>query len=643
METIAVSTEREGVNTPQLTGSSDNADEETADIETISTFPVSRGFINAMYEGGSSEQGERPAIFTKDGGPDTECIDPGDNDSQVYHSINEDDIENQQKPDTVKQNGGQPTEKDTKLPSQTKRDDYSSGVQDKESSKSCCLPPLLCSYLLRGAIILVTVTVGVAGVVNLIGIIKPENEGKFHSHLTNETSLSTSTAWTTSTWTTDSLANATATLPVVTTVLPQSPITKAGTWMESQKTDKQDTLTIKKETKFACWRTSLYLSCPDGEALSIDHANFGRTTTSIFCPCTTCDTNCRAANSLSVVKGACEGYQQCSVSANSLFFGDPCFGTQKYLEATYHCVKVIPVTNDQLGALVRKHAPKVWLANGEKYNPSSVDFHLRNVKVHDGGRVYSSTPSTLPNCTEACYMSTVQPLPHPDSTLPFFSGEQIGPTRQPPVYAVIKRVNSITTDIFYWMFFPYNLGKKVCVGFRIKVFNTCAGKYKTFGHRVGDWEHMTIRLVGRYPSSIYVHSPHKSAGIYTWEGASQTYRKDDDIVLTEGTHPILHSAYGSHKLWPCSGTHKHMTILRDKLQDETNKGTAWDTWKNVTFTMYRPDGGYTGSWTWLNFKGRWGNKEAGCDTIKNLGSQCTLNNGISIMTSMKEMKTDELD
>ncbi|XP_019641097.1 PREDICTED: uncharacterized protein LOC109482720 [Branchiostoma belcheri] len=535
METIAVSTEREGITTPKQTGSSENADEEAADIETISTFPVSRGFINAMYEGGSSEQGERPAIFTKDGGPDTECIDPGDNDSQVYHSINEDDIENQQKPDTVKQNGGQPTEKDTKLPSQRKRDDcmhtnttYSSGVQDKE-------------------------------------------------------------------------------------------------------------------TKFACWRTSLYLSCPEGEALSIDHANFGRTTTSIFCPCTTCDTNCRAANSLAVMKGACEGYQQCSVSANSLFFGDPCFGTQKYLEATYHCVKVIPVTNDQLGALVRKHAPKVWLAKGEKFNPSSIDFHLRNVKVHDGGRVYSSTPSTLPNCTEACYMSTAQPLPHPDSTLPFFSGEQIGPTRQPPVYAVIKRVNSITTDIFYWMFFPYNLGKKVCVGFRIKVFNACAGKYKTFGHRVGDWEHMTIRLVGKYPSSIYVHSPHKSAGIYTWEGASQTYRKDDDIVLTEGTHPILYSAYGGHKLWPCSGTHKHMTILRDKQQDETNKGTAWDTWKNVTSTMYRPDGGYTGSWTWMNFKGRWGNKEAGCDTIKNLGSQCTLNNGISIMTSMKEMKTDELD
>ncbi|XP_078610308.1 uncharacterized protein LOC144881258 [Branchiostoma floridae x Branchiostoma japonicum] len=32
---------------------------------------------------------------------------------------------------------------------------------------------------------------------------------------------------------------------------------------------------------------------------------------------------------------------------------------------------------------------------------------------------------------------------------------------------------------------------------------------------------------------------------------------------------------------------------------------------NVPFTMYRPDGGYTGSWSWLNYvyQGRWGNRK----------------------------------
>ncbi|XP_019626646.1 PREDICTED: putative vacuolar protein sorting-associated protein TDA6 [Branchiostoma belcheri] len=267
---------------------------------------------------------------------------------------------------------------------------------------------------------------------------------------------------------------------------------------------------------------------------------------------------------------------------------------------------VSPVTEDQLRTLVSRYAPKVWLAKGEKYNPSSIDFHLQHVKVYDGRRVYSSTPSTLPTCTETCYMSTVQPLPHAEATLPFFSGEQIGPTRQPPVYAVVKRVNAITTDIFYWMFFPYNLGKKVCVG--DKIFG-CIGKNQTLAHRVSDWEHMTIRLVGKTPSSIYVDSAETSSGIYNWHGTSQTYRKGEDVVLTEGTHPILYSAYGNHKLWPSSATRTFMARLIKTLKDETSAGTAWDTWKNVRFTMYQPDGGYTGNWTWMNFKGLWGNKE----------------------------------
>ncbi|KAI8512251.1 hypothetical protein Bbelb_088900 [Branchiostoma belcheri] len=661
MEANAVSTERDSINTPQQTNSSEKVDEATADIKAISSFSVTRGFTNAMYAGGSSQEAEHG----------------DDPDSNVYNSIDEDDIENQQQPDADKEDGGQPTdeEKGTRLPSRVKKDacgmlnnpTYSSGAQVKDPSESSCFPPLLQSHLLvlRGFIIIVTATVGVAigfGAVHLMGTIRQGNDGKLHSHLTGEESLSNSPAWTTSTSTVEPLANATAALPVVTTPLPGVTSTLSGgppaltkvtettdestsptmtnmeTWMEPQDTDKQEMRVIKKETKVACWKRSLRLSCPVGEALSIDHANFGRTTTSIHCRCTTCDTNCRGATSLKVMKAACEGFQQCYVKAVTEVFGDPCPGTQKYLEATYHCVKVSPVTNDQLGTLVTKYAPKVWLAKGEKYNPSSIDFHLQHVKVYDGRMVYSSTPSTLPTCTEACYMSTAQPLPHAEAKLPFFRGERIGPTRQPPVYAVVKRVNSITTDIFYWMFFPYNLGKKVCVG--VTIFG-CIGKQRTLAHRVSDWEHMTIRLVGKNPSSIFVDSPEASAGIYNWDGASQTYRKGEDVVLTEGTHPILYSAYGHHKLWPSSGTQTFVALIK-KLKDETSAGTAWDTWKNVRVTMYQPDGGYTGNWTWMNFKGRWGNKEVGCK-LRVLTGQCTLNNGMVAITRMEQMKTDELD
>ncbi|CAH1272979.1 ADGRL2 [Branchiostoma lanceolatum] len=92
------------------------------------------------------------------------------------------------------------------------------------------------------------------------------------------------------------------------------------------------------ETDFACEPGSLRLSCPAGKTLLIDEANFGRTTTGHACPCGNCNTNCRAANSLSVVRSACQGLQQCTVTANGLLFGDPCPGTEKYLEVTYRCV-----------------------------------------------------------------------------------------------------------------------------------------------------------------------------------------------------------------------------------------------------------------------------------------------------------------
>ncbi|KAI8506595.1 hypothetical protein Bbelb_160220 [Branchiostoma belcheri] len=140
-----------------------------------------------------------------------------------------------------------------------------------------------------------------------------------------------------------------------------------------------------------------------------------------------------------------------------------------------------------------------------------------------------------------------------------------------------------------------------------KIFG-CIGKNQTLAHRVSDWEHMTIRLVSKTPSSIYVDSAETSSG--------------------------------NHKLWPSSATRTFMARLIKTLKDETGAGTAWDTWKNVRFTMYRPDGGYTGNWTWMNFKGLWGNKEVGCNFL--IG-QCTLNNGLVTITRMKPMKTDELD
>ncbi|XP_078617275.1 uncharacterized protein LOC144885267 [Branchiostoma floridae x Branchiostoma japonicum] len=395
------------------------------------------------------------------------------------------------------------------------------------------------------------------------------------------------------------------------------------------------------ETTFACWSSPLQLSCPTGQTVFIDYAKYDRTATPV-CPCRPCDADCRAANSLAVLKGACEGLQECTIRTSGYVSGDPCHVRHMYLEPTYRCVTVTPVRDDQLEDLVTKYAPKIWLAKGERYKPSSVDFHLENVAVHDGHKVYSSNASTLPTCSESCHMSTTGWRRSDEDSLPFFHGEEIGPTRQPPVYAIVRPINSITTDIFYWMFYPYNGPDPACPGLW-SLWGTCMGGMRGVLRHVGDWEHMTLRLVGGHPRSIFINPAYKHEGTYNWDPASRTYRKGAVAVQTEGTHPILYSAADSHNLWATPGDHyyKRRLIPDSHILDITSNGTAWDTWKNVTFTKYLPDGGYTGSWTWLNFKGRWGDRKSGC--FPKFRGECTQNNGPTSINYRPEMKSDSLD
>ncbi|XP_078619213.1 L-rhamnose-binding lectin CSL1-like [Branchiostoma floridae x Branchiostoma japonicum] len=94
------------------------------------------------------------------------------------------------------------------------------------------------------------------------------------------------------------------------------------------------------DTAYACGESgTLQLACEQGKTILILDANYGRTSTDHVCRCSTCRTDCRAASSLSVVRRACQGKQQCAVRAAYTVFGvDPCWGVQKYLEASYSCI-----------------------------------------------------------------------------------------------------------------------------------------------------------------------------------------------------------------------------------------------------------------------------------------------------------------
>ena len=73
----------------------------------------------------------------------------------------------------------------------------------------------------------------------------------------------------------------------------------------------------------------------------VKNANYGRTNESI-CPnmyysgcCSNID--CYTSDSKSIVSSLCNGKETCEILFGNANFGDPCFGTEKYLEVEYLC------------------------------------------------------------------------------------------------------------------------------------------------------------------------------------------------------------------------------------------------------------------------------------------------------------------
>lgn len=79
------------------------------------------------------------------------------------------------------------------------------------------------------------------------------------------------------------------------------------------------------------------IHCNNGKEINIISANYGRLTGGHVCPGSIKTTNCGAAGSLTKVRNACQGKQECVLQATNNRFGDPCRGTKKYLE-----VRILP-------------------------------------------------------------------------------------------------------------------------------------------------------------------------------------------------------------------------------------------------------------------------------------------------------------
>jgi len=91
-------------------------------------------------------------------------------------------------------------------------------------------------------------------------------------------------------------------------------------------------------TRYICEHKAATISCPVGTTIKIHNANYGRTSRNV-CPHPAIrTTRCYSSTSQFLVRRSCNNKRSCRLLASHRVFGDPCYGTFKYLEVKYSCV-----------------------------------------------------------------------------------------------------------------------------------------------------------------------------------------------------------------------------------------------------------------------------------------------------------------
>ncbi|KAG5892843.1 hypothetical protein JTB14_032436 [Gonioctena quinquepunctata] len=304
--------------------------------------------------------------------------------------------------------------------------------------------------------------------------------------------------------------------------------------------------------------------------------------------------------------------------------------------------------------LVKQWSPLIWMAPNEKYMPMNAEEFLRYVYVADeGGKKLQNyldgrISKALLQISQPSYLMTYRSLDDlSNDTDSFIYGKN--PNFYPiPIYALVtdckydlcqnRFENEVSSDmngthsrsnasfyfhVSYWAFFPYNQGKDMCfLGIvpTVRIFNTCLGRMKTMGNHVGDWEHMSLSFAGKkVPDKMYL-SVHDVGTYYTYNEAGKYFKLDEqrnrkvhlkvpkypNIVRTQGEHPVLFAAQGSHGLWSSPGEHDYIRV--PKLTDKNGFGIPWKTWNNIQIYHL----GKSVIPHWMSYSGKWGNPKKNC-------------------------------
>ena len=206
--------------------------------------------------------------------------------------------------------------------------------------------------------------------------------------------------------------------------------------------------------------------------------------------------------------------------------------------------------DDEKAALLKKYAPRFYWASGEKYFACDVDDAVRYL--------------TRTKCARGYYYE-VPGITDPDFENAFLRGDLS--TAKVYAYAVEKEVHYL--DLGYFVFCPYNKGKKM------------VGTY--YGNHVGDWEHITVRLmVTETDGGVSVRPIFVEYSTHTY----RFYVPYDEAEKVETTHPVGYIAKESHGIWKSEGVHAYLVRTVFRLKDTCDKGTAWDTWHENVLETY---------------------------------------------------------
>ncbi|CCA75387.1 hypothetical protein PIIN_09371 [Serendipita indica DSM 11827] len=256
--------------------------------------------------------------------------------------------------------------------------------------------------------------------------------------------------------------------------------------------------------------------------------------------------------------------------------------------------------------LAQKYAPQFRFHKSETYFPSTIEFFLAGgggVKAYDANGPISGAPfplttanlGDLANRGSGMYLTTDVKA----NLNGFLLGQNPNSGAGSTYVFIAPKANGVV-DLYYWIFCPYNQGKKIIVlGY--------------VGDHIGDWERITVRTVNGVATSVDYHAHGDTgSGTIPWSQTPKFIPSSPNSPPSTSTtdptaRPVAYVAQGSHGMWSSAGSFTYVNAIIFQLKDTTSDGGVyWDT-VNALTTIGYPDT-YSGSQNWLNYVGAWGNK-----------------------------------